>query len=196
MVINFLLENSDSIFEAVGGLGLFLLGIIILTDGLRVLAGDAMRSALIRFTHSPLSGAITGFITTAILRSSSATTVAAVGFVGAGLISFSESLGIIFGANIGTTITGWIVVLLGFKLQIGNIMMLFVLLGVLLRLFAKNTLATFGYTLAGFALIFVGIAMMQQGMGGFTGIITPELLPPDTFIGRLKLVAWEFFSQL
>lgn len=193
MVINFLLENSDSIFEAVGGLGLFLLGIIILTDGLRVLAGDAMRSALIRFTHSPLSGAITGFITTAILRSSSATTVAAVGFVGAGLISFSESLGIIFGANIGTTITGWIVVLLGFKLQIGNIMMLFVLLGVLLRLFAKNTLATFGYTLAGFALIFVGIAMMQQGMGGFTGIITPELLPPDTFIGRLKLVALGIF---
>ena len=130
---NFIFENAESIFQAIGGLGLFLLGIIILTDGLRNLAGDAMRSALMRFTHSPLSGALTGIVTTAILRSSSATTVAAVGFVGAGLISFSESLGIIFGANIGTTITGWIVVLLGFKLQIVNIMMLFVLIGALDR---------------------------------------------------------------
>ena len=167
MNTNFLFENTESIFQAIGGLGLFLIGIIILTNGLRDLAGDAMRSALMRFTHSPVSGALTGSITTAILQSSSATTVAAIGFVGAGLISFSESLGIIFGANIGTTVTGWIVVLLGFKLQIVNIMMLFVLLGALLRLFAKNRLATFGYTLAGFSIIFVGIAMMQQGMGVF-----------------------------
>ena len=188
MTLNFLFENAESIFQALGGLGLFLLGIIILTDGLRSLAGDAMRSALMRFTHSPLSGAITGVTTTAILGSSSATTVAAVGFVGAGLISFSESLGIIFGANIGTTITGWIVVLLGFKLQIVNIMMLFLFFGVLLRLFAKNRLATIGYTLAGFSVVFVGIAMMQQGMGNFSEIITPELLPPDTLTGRLKLV--------
>lgn len=187
--MSFIFENAESIFQAVGGLGLFLIGIIILTDGLRNLAGDAMRSALMRFTHSPLSGALTGSITTAILQSSSATTVAAIGFVGAGLISFSESLGIIFGANIGTTVTGWIVVLLGFKLQIVNIMMLFVLMGALLRLFAKNRLATFGYTLAGFSIIFVGIAMMQQGMGAFSDIITPQLLPDDTFIGRLKLVA-------
>ncbi|MEN8302765.1 MAG: Na/Pi symporter [Campylobacterota bacterium] len=190
MNISFIFEQSESIFQALGGLGLFLLGIIILTDGLRSLAGDAMRSALMRFTHSPLSGALTGIVTTAILRSSSATTVAAVGFVGAGLISFSESLGIIFGANIGTTITGWIVVLLGFKLQIVNIMMSLVLLGALLRLFAKNRVATFGYSLAGFSIVFVGIAMMQQGMGAFSQIITPELLPLDTFTGRLKLVAF------
>jgi len=189
MNINFIFEHSESIFEAIGGLGLFLLGIIILTDGLRSLAGDAMRSALMRFTHSPVSGAFTGSITTAILQSSSATTVAAVGFVGAGLISFSESLGIIFGANIGTTITGWIVVLLGFKLQIVNIMMFFALVGVLLRLFAKNRVATIGYTIAGFSVIFMGIAMMQEGMGAFSQIITPELLPLDTFTGRLKLIA-------
>ncbi|MCD6172798.1 MAG: Na/Pi cotransporter family protein [Sulfurimonas sp.] len=190
MIIDFLFDNAESIFQAIGGLGIFLLGIIILTDGLRDLAGDAMRSALMRFTHSPLSGALTGSITTAILQSSSATTVAAVGFVGAGLITFSESLGIIFGANIGTTITGWIVVLLGFKLQIVNIMMLFLFFGALLRLFAKNRLATFGYTLAGFSIIFIGISMMQQGMGTFAEIITPEQLPLDTFTGRLKLLAF------
>lgn len=186
----FLFEYYESILQSVGGLGLFLLGIIIMTDGLHILAGNAMRSALMRFTHSPLSGALTGFVTTAILRSSSVTTVAAVGFVGAGLISFSASLGIIFGANLGTTITGWIVAVLGFKLQLGNIMMFFVFLGALLRLLTKNKMATFGYTLAGFSLIFVGIAMMQQGMSGFGDLITPAQLPPDTFIGRLKLVAF------
>jgi len=189
-MIDFLFEYWEPILHSIGGLGLFLLGIIILTDGLRALGGDAMRSALVRYTNSPLSGATVGFITTALLRSSSATTVAAVGFVGAGLITFSQSLGIIFGANIGTTVTGWIVVLLGFKLQLGNIMMLFVFLGALLRLFAKDRVATFGFTLAGFAIIFVGISMMQEGMGSFTGIITPEQLPPDTMIGRLQLVAF------
>jgi phosphate:Na+ symporter len=188
--LSILFEHLDSILKAMGGLGLFLLGIIIMTDGLRTLAGDAVRKALMRFTHSPLSGAITGSIATAILQSSSVTTVAAVGFVGAGLISFSESLGIIFGANIGTTITGWLVALLGFKLKLGNIMMLFVFIGALLKLFAKGRLATFGYTLAGFSLIFVGITMMQQGMSGFSEFITPSQLPPDTLIGRLKLVAF------
>ena len=196
MAINFLVENSDSIFGAIGGLGLFLLGIIILTDGLNNLAGDAMRSVLMRYTRSPLSGAITGLIATAILRSSSATTVAAVGFVGAGLIGFSESLGIIFGANIGTTITGWIVVLLGFKLQIGNIMMLFVFLGALLRLFAKDRLATIGYSIAGFSLVFVGISLMQQGMGGFSEFVTPDSFPSDTLIGRLKLVLFGIIFTL
>ncbi|NOR56888.1 MAG: Na/Pi cotransporter family protein [Sulfurimonas sp.] len=189
MSLDFLLENVESIFQAIGGLGLFLLGIIILTDGLRYLAGDAMRSALIRFTNSPLSGALTGSISTAILQSSSATTVAAVGFVGAGLISFSASLGIIFGANIGTTVTGWIVVLLGFKLKLDAIMMFFILFGVLLKLFAKNRLAIFGYTLAGFSLIFIAISMMQNGMSSFEGLISPEQFPHDTIIGRLKLIA-------
>lgn len=189
MSISILFENIDFILQALGGLGLFLLGLIIMMDALRALAGDAVRTAIVRFTKSPLSGAVTGAIATAILRSSSATTVTAVGFVGAGLIGFSESLGIIFGANVGTTLTGWIVVLLGFKLQLEAVMALLLLFGTLLRLLAQNRLATSGYALAGFSLIFIGIAMMQQGMSGFEDLITPEQLPADTFTGRLQLVA-------
>lgn len=188
MILDFLLTHYESLLLSLGGLGIFLLGIIILSEGLHSLAGDAMRLALIRFTHSPLSGAITGIITTALLRSSSATTVAAVGFVGAGLITFSQSLGIIFGANIGTTVTGWVVALLGFKYHLENVMMFFIFLGVLLRLFTKGKTAVLGYTLAGFAIVFVGIAMMQDGMGSFSGFITPSQLPEDTIIGRLQLV--------
>ena len=137
-----------------------------MTDGLRALAGSAIRGALMRFTRSPLSGAVTGAVSTAILQSSSATTVAAVGFVGAGLITFSASLGIIFGANIGTTMTGWLVALLGFKLNLGTVILPVILVGTILRLFGNGRAANIGYALAGFGLIFVGITLMQQGMSG------------------------------
>jgi phosphate:Na+ symporter len=182
-------ETLLSTLPAFGGLGLFLLGMIIMTDGLHALAGNAMRSALMRFTHSPTSGVLTGAASTAILQSSSATTVAAIGFVGTGLIQFPEALGIVFGANIGTTVTGWLVALLGFKLNLGAVMLPLVLLGAILRLFASGRLAHTGYTIAGFGLIFVGIAMMQQGMAGFSDLISFDGLPADSVFGLLKLVA-------
>ena len=175
--------------QACGGLGLFLLGMIIMTDGLRALAGSAIRAALIRFTHSPLSGAVTGAAGTAVLQSSSATTVAAVGFVGAGLLTFPESLGIIFGANIGTTLKGWIIAVFGFKFPLGTLVLPLVLVGAIMRMFARGRAADVGYAMAGFGLVFVGISLMQEGMGGLTDIITPEALPADTLFGRLQLVA-------
>jgi len=174
--------------QALGGLGLFLLGMIIMTEGLREMAGDAIRTALMRFTSSPTSGAVTGAVSTAILQSSSATTVAAVGFVGAGLMTFTSSLGIIFGANIGTTITGWLVALVGFKLKLGTIMLPLILVGTIMRLFAKGKARSAGYAIAGFGLIFVAISIMQIAMEGLQGIITPEVLPADSVIGRIEIV--------
>ncbi|MDJ0704875.1 MAG: Na/Pi symporter [Leptolyngbyaceae cyanobacterium MO_188.B28] len=176
------------IIEAIGGLGLFLLGMIVMTDGLRMLAGNMMRATLMRFTHTPLSGAITGSLTTAVLQSSSATTVATVGFVSAGLISFPAALGIIFGANLGTTITGWLVAIVGFKLKLGSIALPLIFIGASLKLFTKRRYANLGYAIAGFGLIFVGIATMQDGMSGLGNIISPDRLPADTLIGRLQLV--------
>lgn len=160
-----------------------------MTDGLRELAGNVIRKTLVRFTRSPATGAITGAATTAILQSSSATTVAAVGFVGAGLLTFPQALGIIFGANIGTTVTGWLVAILGFKLQFGTFVLPIILAGAVLRLFGNGRASSIGYAAAGFGLIFVGIGFMQQGMDGLSQFITPESLPSDTFIGRIQLVA-------
>lgn len=177
-----------SVIQALGGLGLFLLGMIIMTDSLRNLAGDTMRKLLLKFTHTPLSGAVTGTITTAILQSSSATTVAAVGLVGAGLMGFADALGIIFGANIGTTITGWFVVLLGFKLQIGSVLMPLILFGALLRLFAKGRWINIGMAISGFGLIFVGIYLIQLSMVDVQQLVTPEKFPEDTFTGRIQLL--------
>lgn len=177
------------IIQVAGGIGLFLLGMIILTDGLRALAGNTIRSILMRFTKSPVTGAMTGAVSTAILQSSSATTVAAVGFVGAELITFPESLGIIFGANIGTTFKGWIIAILGFKLSLGNMFLPLVFIGAILRLLSKGRLATIGYSIAGFGLIFVGITVMQQSMSDMHGFISFTNLPADTISGRLLLVA-------
>ena len=174
--------------QSLGGLGLFLLGMIIMTEGLQTLAGDTMRKALVRFTHTPLSGAITGAISTAILQSSSATTVAVVGFVGAGLMGFPESLGIIFGANIGTTLKGWVVATLGLQFQLGTLLLPLVFVGAFMRLFLRGRKAAAGYALAGFAIIFVGIDLLQQGMTGLEGLVTPASFPHDTWFGRLQLL--------
>ncbi|MEL6247270.1 MAG: Na/Pi symporter [Cyanobacteria bacterium J06627_15] len=177
-----------TLLHAIGGLGLFLLGMIVMTDGLRTLAGNVMRRALMRFTRNPLSSVLTGATATALLQSSSATTVATVGFVSAGLISFSGAIGIIFGANIGTTATGWLVAILGLKLKLGTAVLPLIFVGASLKLFAKGRWASLGYSLAGFGLIFVGINSMQDAMGGLGDVITPNQLPSDTLIGRLQLV--------
>lgn len=179
----------QGILQTVGGLGLFLLGMVIMTDGLKSLAGRYSRNMLTRFTRSPTSGAVTGAVSTAILNSSSATTVAAVGFVGAGLLTFTQALGIIFGSNIGTTITGWLVALLGFKLKLGTVVLPLIFIGVLMRLFGHRRVAASGLAMAGFGLIFVGIGQLQAGMEGLQGVVTPETFPADTWIGRLQLVA-------
>ena len=133
---------------AAGGLGLFMLGMLILTEGLKGLAGNALRGWLASHTTSPTAGAISGALTTAVIQSSSATTVMAVGFVGAGLLTFPQSLGIIFGANIGTTITGWIVAVGGFKLDLGYVALPLLLIGTMLKMFAPGRWAHFGWALA------------------------------------------------
>jgi len=173
--------------QAVGGIGIFMLGMIIMTQGLHALAGDTMRNVLIRFTKTPTSGVLTGAISTAILQSSSATTVAAVGFVAAGLLAFPEALGIIFGANIGTTITGWMVALLGFKFKLATLVLPLILFGSSLKLFSKGKAADIGFAIAGFSLIFVGIGFMQEGMAVFKDIISPQNFPGDSFVGRFEL---------
>jgi phosphate:Na+ symporter len=171
-----------------GGLGLFLLGMMVMTEGLKSLAGESLHSWLTRFTHSPSTGAMTGTVATAVLQSSSATTVTTVGFVAAGLLTFPQALGIIFGANLGTTITGWMVAVFGFKLKIGAAALPVIFVGAMLRMFGRGRWRDLGRAIAGFGVIFLGMGFMQEGMSGFQGTVTPESFPPDTFTGRLMLI--------
>ena len=179
---------TQHILQTLGGLGMFLLAMLVMTEGLRGLAGASLHAWLTLFTRSPSTGAVTGTVVTSVLQSSAATIVATVGFVAAGLLTFPQALGIVLGANVGTTITGWLVAIFGFKLKLGMAAMPLVLGGALLRIFSHGRLAEAGKVVAGFALLLIGIDLMQSGMLGFEGLVTPSSFPPDTFVGRLLLV--------
>ncbi len=165
------------VVQILGGIGLFLLGMMLLTDGLKSLAGNALRRVLSQVVRGPVSGVFCGAGLTALVQSSSATTLATIGFVSAGLLTFTQSVGVVFGANIGTTSTGWIVSQLGFKMSIGAVAMPMILVGVVLRLLFRNRLASFGFALAGFGLIFVGLDVLQAGMSGLSEHFDPTDLP-------------------
>ncbi len=167
-----LLKRSLDLFAIstviIGGIGLFLMGMILMTDGLKAIAGDALRRLLARFTGQTLSAVGTGAVVTLIVQSSTATTLATIGFVSAGLLPFTNAIGVIIGANVGTTSTGWIVSLLGLKFSIGTVAMPLVGVGAILRLLGRDRIAEVGNVLAGFGLIFVGIDVLQDGMTGLS----------------------------
>jgi phosphate:Na+ symporter len=151
---------TSSILAALGGIGLILLGMTIVTEGLRALAGDALRRWLARFTSNAVTGALTGAIITAMMQSSGAVTVATVGLVGGGALTFLQAIGIIFGANIGTTFTGWMVALLGFTFNLQTALLPVIFVGALIRRYASGRLASFGFALAGFGLLFLGLGTL------------------------------------
>lgn len=179
---------SPAILSALGGLGLFLFGMRVMTEALRSLAGDRLHRWLARVTRTPLSGAATGALTTAVIQSSSATTVTAVGFVGAGLLTFEQSLGVIFGANIGTTITGWIVAVLGFKVKLGTLSLPVIFAAALLMLIGRGRGRDAGKALAGFSLLFLGLEYLKDGLEGSASGISFESFSSATLLGRLVLV--------
>ena len=180
----------------IGGIGLFILGMILMTEGLKTLAGDALRKALSRFTGGTISSILSGAFITAMLQSSHATIITTIGFVSAGLITFQQSLGIILGAHLGTTSTGWIVSLLGMKLKIGTLALPFIGLGALLRLLGKERIASAGLVMAGFGLIFLGIDVMQVGMKDLSGIIDLSKFAGTGIINRLLLVGFGIFMTV
>ncbi len=176
------------IAQVLGGVGLFLTGMVLVTDGLRAAAGEHLRRVLLRFTGGHLKALVTGAAATAVVQSSSAITVAVIGFVGAGLLTFEQSLGVVFGANLGTTATGWLVALVGLKFSVSAVALPMVGVGALVRLFAKGRWGYAGMAVAGFGILFVGLDVLQEGMAGAKSLLTPDTFPEDTWGGRALLV--------
>lgn len=173
------------LFKLIGGIGLFVLGMILLTDGLKSFAGQALKKALMRFTGTPLKAFGSGSLVTMMVQSSSATTVTVIGFVSAGLLAFPQAVGVVLGASFGTTGTGWIVSVLGLKVSVGFYALPLVGLGAFLKLLAKGRWKSFGMALAGFALIFVGIEALQEGMGVISQQFNLAQLPSIGVLGHL-----------
>lgn len=178
---------ASMVSTLVGGIGLFLVGMILLTEGMKAFAGDSLRRFLARFTGGRISALLSGTALTAIVQSSSATTLATIGFVSAGLIGFEQAVGVILGANLGTTSTGWLVSALGLKFSVTKVALPLVGVGALLRLVARGRWAHLGFALAGFGLIFVGIDTLQLGMQSLATRLDPASLPGAGIGGRLLL---------
>jgi phosphate:Na+ symporter len=161
----------------VGGIGFFLLGMAVMTDGLKALAGSALRTVLAKAAATSVSGTFWGAVVTLLVQSSSATTMTTIGLVSAGLMTFPQGLSLVFGANIGTTGTGWLVALLGVRISLTAYALPIVFVGALLKLMGKGRWAAGGASIAGFALILVGLTTLQQGMGGLAERLNPADLP-------------------
>ncbi len=135
-----------------------------MSESLQMATGDRLRNILWKVTNNRVLGVLTGFFITSIIQSSSATTVMLVSFVNAGLINLSQSIGIILGANIGTTITGWIVAIIGFKFKISSIALPAIAIGFFIRFAKEEKLKQWGEVLLGFGILFLGLNVMNDAV--------------------------------
>ena len=144
-----------------GAVGLFLYGMKVMSEGLQKAAGDRLRNILQAMTRNRFAGLLTGCAITALIQSSSASTVMVVSFVNAGLMSLAQSMAVIFGANVGTTFTAWIISLFGFKVDMSLVIMPLIGLAVILLFMNKNRSKSIGEFLIGFALLFMGLSTIN-----------------------------------
>ncbi|MCP3460203.1 Na/Pi cotransporter family protein [Bradyrhizobium sp. CCGUVB23] len=163
--------------SVLGGVGLFLLGMTVMTEGLKALAGSALRTVLGKAAATPLHGSFWGAVVTLLVQSSSATTMTTIGLVSAGLLTFQQGLGLVFGANIGTTGTGWLVALIGVRVSLTAAALPMIFAGSLTKLLARGRISGAGAALAGFGLVLFGLTTLQQGMGGLAERLHPADLP-------------------
>lgn len=150
-------------FKLLGSLALFLYGMKIMSEALQKFAGDRLRSILTAMTTNRVTGVLTGMLITMLIQSSSATTVMVVSFVNAGLLTLAQSIGVIMGANIGTTVTAWIISILGFKVSLADYALPLLALGAIPVLFAQNSnKKSIGEFIFGFSFLFMGLSMLQS----------------------------------
>jgi len=178
-----------SVIQIVGALAFFIYGMKMMSDGIQRAAGSQLRNILRTMTKNRFLGVFTGFLVTALVQSSSATTVMTVSFVNAGLLSLTESAGVMMGANIGTTITGWIVSLLGFKIKLAHYSIPLFAIGVPLFLAAKGRTKYWGEFIIGFAILFMGLSALKGAV--------PDIKHNPEVLDFLKnFTEWGILSRL
>lgn len=176
-----------------GGIGLFILGMHLMTGGLKFAAGHTLRTILTRSTSTPLRGLLTGALITSLVQSSSAVTVAVIGFVNAGLLELGQAILLTYGSNIGTTMTGWLVALVGFDVNIKAFALPGIGFGMLLRFIGRHQrLSGVGDALAGFGLFFLGIDFLKTSFAGTENIVPLTALAGNDFGSLLLFVATGF----
>ena len=162
------------VLELVGALGFFIYGMKEMSDGIQKVAGSKMRDILRVMTSNRFLGVFTGFLVTALVQSSSASTVMIVSFVNAGLLSLVESIGVIMGANIGTTITAWLISILGFKVKISALALPIIAIGFPMMFSSRTIFKSWAQVLIGFALLFMGLDALKGAVPDLKS--NPEIL--------------------
>lgn len=162
------------LLNLLGALGFFIYGMKLMSESIQKVAGSKMRQILGAMTSNRFKAVFTGFVLTSLVQSSSATTVLVVSFVNAGLLSLVESIGVIMGANIGTTITAWLISIVGFKVKIANYALPIIAIGFPLLFVSRNKLKSWGEVLIGFALLFIGLAYLKDSVPDLKS--NPEVL--------------------
>tara|TARA_B100000508_G_C11465858_1_gene282486 strand:+ start:30816 stop:32855 length:2040 start_codon:yes stop_codon:yes gene_type:complete len=158
----------------IGSLGMFIYGMKVMSEGLQQAAGSKLRGLLGSITSNRVKGVLTGFGITSIVQSSSVTTVMTVSFVNAGLMTLVQSAGVMMGANIGTTITGWLINIFGFKVSIGSFALVFIAIGAPLMFFGKQQIKAWSSAIIGFSLLFMGLGFLKDSV--------PELGPDSALV--------------
>jgi phosphate:Na+ symporter len=172
--------------EFLGGLGLFLLGMWMMTEGLKLAAGHALERILGAWTRSRWHGLASGLLITSAVQSSSAVTVATIGFVNAGLLTLTQAVWVVFGANVGTSATGWLVALVGFKLNIGALALPVIGVGAVLKLTGEGRKrSAIGTAIAGFGVLFLGIDLLKNAFAGIGDHFDPQSVAVAGIAGTL-----------
>ena len=181
-----------NIFSLVGSLALFLFGMKTMSEGLEKFAGNRLRSILAAMTKNRVMGVLTGILITALIQSSSATTVMVVSFVNAGLMTLGQSIGVIMGANIGTTVTAWIISAVGFKVNIAAFAIPMLAIGMPLIFSSKGNRKSIGEFVFGFSFLFMGLSFLQEAATAMNiGDMVAGMLahvPQDSFFTILLFV--------
>jgi len=189
--------NYDTIITLFGGIGMFLLGMHLMTDGLKMAAGKALRHILEHSTKTPMRAVFSGILITSLVQSSSAVTVATIGFVNAGLLKLTQAVRVIYGSNVGTTMTGWLVALLGFHINIQAMALPAIGVGMFLKLFAKEErYAALGLALTGFGVLFLGIDFLKSAFTGIESSFDLAALAGVGFINELMFLGTGFVMTL
>ncbi|MFH1319056.1 MAG: Na/Pi cotransporter family protein [Bacteroidota bacterium] len=179
------------LLKLIGALGFFIYGMKVMSDGIQKVAGRKMRQILSAMTSNRFFGILTGFLITCLLQSSSATTVMVVSFVNAGLLTLVESVGIVMGANIGTTITAWLISIFGFKVKIASVALPIIAIGFPLMFSSKSNLRSWAEVLIGFALLFLGLNALKESVPDMrSSPETLEFLAGYANMGKLSLLVF------
>lgn len=181
----------------IGSLGLFLYGMKIMSEGLQKVAGDRLRSILTAMTTNRVTGVLTGLMITALIQSSSATTVMVVSFVNAGLLTLTQSISVIMGANIGTTVTAWIISLFGFKVDVSSFALPLLGIAIPLIFSSKSTRKSLGEFIFGFSFLFMGLAYLKDNVPNLAE--NPEMLAfiqNYTGMGYLSILLFLFLGSI